>query len=251
MSIFLNFDKGLNNNHSPFLLGRPMKKRKVKWIWKILAILIVMAILIKAPALLLLFLGTLSVYAVIKRIRRSSNVNLAKEENVHVYKSDGSSLTPLPKITTPRKLKCLYEYKMPFLSRVYLPSKDSPCMILFKGLTLIGIGAIELKSLPKERKASLSGLFSSAMKLGYDITYTAMYEPLPEEQAWRTRIIFIVRTKKLAVRVTSTVVREVVDDVIRRLEWTRSAIISSMGLVDVNVLSGEDLAQAVFGVITG
>ena len=226
-----------------------MKKGKVKWIWKILAILIVMAILIKVPALLLLFLGTLSVYAVIKKIRRSSNVDLAKEENVH--KSDESNLTPLPKIATPRKLKCLYEYKMPFLSRVYLPSKDSPCMILFKGLTLVGIGAIELKSLPKERKASLSGLFSSAMKLGYDITYTAMYEPLPEEQAWRTRIIFIVRTKKLAVRVTSTVVREVVDDVIRRLEWTRSAIISSMGLVDVNVLSGEDLAQAVFGVITG
>jgi len=226
----------------------PMKKAK-NILWKALLLVLIMMVLAKAPVLLIPLTGMFVAYLMAKKLYRVLKKN--GKEAVLNNQSSNQNTRPLERIKAPRKLKCLYEYELPVSSTAYLPAKDSPCLILTKGLTIIGVGAIELRSLPKGIKGSLAGVFSSAMRLGYSITYVSMYEPIPEEQTWKVKVLFIVRTKKLVVRVNDKVVKELVDEIIRKLEWTRSAILSSIGLADVNILTGEELAEAVCEVITG
>jgi len=226
----------------------PMKKAK-NILWKAFLVVLIMIVLAKAPILLIPLTGMFIAYLVVKRLYRVLKKD--EKEVASNIQSNNQSIRPLKRIKVPKKLKCLYEYELPVSSTAYLPTKDSPCLILTKGLTVIGVGAIELRSLPKGVKGSLAGIFSSAMRLGYSITYVSMYEPIPEEQTWKVRILFIIRTKKLVVRVNDKVVKELVDEIIRKLEWARSAILSSIGLADVNILTGEELAEAVCEVITG
>jgi len=174
---------------------------------------------------------------------------------VYLYRRRSSSEdTKLPKFSplkVPNTIKSLWEIEIAHDIKAFLPWKDAPCLLLLKGFQLVGLGILSLESLP-QGTFKLESLLYSFHTLGYGLTYLVSCEPEDlEGRVWNTKILFVLRVRKLILSLNQSTVKETTEEVLKRLEWARSLLVAHLKSARIEALKGDDLVNTIKGLLFG
>ena len=209
--------------------GRTASSKRNKLLWLIISLIAFILILINPLAGFLIALSTV-LYASIRHLRHRERVE--------------DALLLMKPLNSPKRIKGLWKVELMRGVESYLPWKDAPCLLLLKGFQLTVLGMLSIRPTLKT-EVKLEGLLSSLYASGYGLTYVVSCAPGGSgDGLWDVRVLLLLKARRLVLWVNASIVKDAVDDMIKRIEWARAVLASYLGPANVRPLSGDDLIEA-------